>query len=206
MLLNPYTELPPFTHACTCACLPPVSCSCNIALVQQQLFPCIHHSATSQSPSLVLPMVYQACQSIVLLLQLQSANAEDVNRNPVVRSLGGIFLVWLTFGFSVWYAFYFSVLAAVAGTLSILRGKSLSNLLCVLPAVNLLYAVNWWHSLCKLKRKTVITYTASCLTSFHSDALCPSSCEGVQCLLVLPRIPLLFTTLFRHLVVSSLGH
>lgn len=80
------------------------------------------------------------------VLQLQSANAEDVNRNPVVRSLGGIFLVWLTFGFSVWYAFYFSVLAAVAGTLSILRGKKKTPSLTLYMLGSYLHAITKsWH-------------------------------------------------------------
>ena len=76
-----------------------------------------------------------------VVLQISSANAEDINRNPVLRSLGGIFLVWLTFGFSIWYAFYFSVLAAVAGTLSILRGELRFVLLCAANVCLLLYHI-----------------------------------------------------------------
>ena len=41
-------------------------------------------------------------------------------------SVGAIFLVWLTFGFSVWYAFYATLVAGIAGGLTLLTGTPLS--------------------------------------------------------------------------------
>jgi len=43
-------------------------------------------------------------------------------------SIGAIFLVWLTFGFSVWYAFYATLVAGIAGGLSLLTGMASSPL------------------------------------------------------------------------------
>lgn len=62
------------------------------------------------------------------VLQLQGSHAEDLNRNPVLMSIGAIFLVWLTFGFSVWYAFYATLVAGIAGGLSLLTGMASSPL------------------------------------------------------------------------------
>jgi hypothetical protein len=42
-------------------------------------------------------------------------------------SIGAIFLVWLTFGFSVWYAFYATLVAGIAGGLSLLTGNASSS-------------------------------------------------------------------------------
>ena len=60
------------------------------------------------------------------MLQLQGSHAEDLNRNPLLMSVGAIFLVWLTFGFSVWYAFYATLVAGIAGGLTLLTGTPLS--------------------------------------------------------------------------------
>ena len=65
----------------------------------------------------------------VHVVQLQGSHAEDLNRNPVLMSIGAIFLVWLTFGFSVWYAFYATLVAGIAGGLSLLTGNASSLLL-----------------------------------------------------------------------------
>ena len=64
---------------------------------------------------------------VVTVLQLQGSHAEDLNRNPVLMSIGAIFLVWLTFGFSVWYAFYATLVAGIAGGLSLLTGNASSS-------------------------------------------------------------------------------
>ncbi len=64
---------------------------------------------------------------LVHVLQLQGSHAEDLNRNPVLMSIGAIFLVWLTFGFSVWYAFYATLVAGIAGGLSLLTGNASSS-------------------------------------------------------------------------------
>ena len=45
-------------------------------------------------------------------------------------SIGAIFLVWLTFGFSVWYAFYATLVAGIAGGLSLLTGNASSSHCC----------------------------------------------------------------------------
>lgn len=109
-------------------------------------------------------------------LQISSANAEDINRNPILRSLGGIFLVWLTFGFSISYAFYFSVLAAVAGTLSILKGESG---FCLLPVRTNLQLFCCWMFLLPLR--------TSCQYGLHAAIACPMVCF-VTCAVVGSRI------------------
>lgn len=57
-----------------------------------------------------------------MLLQIQHGGSEDVNRNPILLSVGAIFIMWLTFGFSVWYAFYATLLAGIAGGLALFTG------------------------------------------------------------------------------------
>ena len=63
------------------------------------------------------------------LLQLRE-HPENLNSNPLLMALGTIFLVWLVFGFSVWYAFYATLLAGIAGGLTLLTGKQLSYVCC----------------------------------------------------------------------------
>ena len=57
-----------------------------------------------------------------MLSQIQHGGSEDVNRNPILLSVGAIFIMWLTFGFSVWYAFYATLLAGIAGGLALFTG------------------------------------------------------------------------------------
>ena len=58
----------------------------------------------------------------ICMLQLRE-HPENLNSNPLLMALGTIFLVWLVFGFSVWYAFYATLLAGIAGGLTLLTGK-----------------------------------------------------------------------------------
>lgn len=62
-----------------------------------------------------------------MLLQIQHGGSEDINRNPILRALGAIFITWLTFGYSVWVAFYASLLAAIAGGLALFTGMPLGR-------------------------------------------------------------------------------
>ena len=55
-------------------------------------------------------------------LQIQHGGTDDLNRNPILLSFGAIFIMWLTFGFSVWYAFYATLLAGIAGGLALFTG------------------------------------------------------------------------------------
>ena len=48
---------------------------------------------------------------------------ENLNRIPVLLALGTVFLVWLVFGFSVVYAFYATLVAGIAGGLTLLTGN-----------------------------------------------------------------------------------
>ena len=58
-----------------------------------------------------------------MLLQFQhGGGSEEVNRNPILLSVGAIFIMWLTFGFSVWYAFYATLVAGIAGGLALFTG------------------------------------------------------------------------------------
>ena len=56
------------------------------------------------------------------IVQLRE-HPENLNRNPVLLTLGTVFLVWLVFGFSVWYAFYATLVAGIAGVLTLLTGN-----------------------------------------------------------------------------------